>query len=50
MMHSAACASEVCFPPSRYTGKERGSESGNDHFGARYYGGWPTLDPSTNLG
>jgi len=23
---------------SRYTGKERDAESGNDYFGARYYG------------
>jgi RHS repeat-associated protein len=28
----------VCFPPSRFTGKERDSESGNDYFGARYFG------------
>jgi RHS repeat-associated protein len=28
---------EVCFATSRYTGKERDSESGNDYFGARYY-------------
>jgi RHS repeat-associated protein len=37
MMQSAVCASEVCFPSSRYTGKERDSESGNDYFDARYY-------------
>jgi RHS repeat-associated protein len=37
-MHSAVCASEVCFSRSRYTGKERDSESGLDMFGARYYG------------
>jgi RHS repeat-associated protein len=28
----------VCFAPSRFTGKERDTESGNDYFGARYYG------------
>jgi RHS repeat-associated protein len=33
---SAACASVVCFSASRYTGKERDSESGLDNFGARY--------------
>ncbi len=37
MMQIAVCASEVCFSPSRYTGKERDAESGNDYFGARYY-------------
>jgi RHS repeat-associated protein len=37
MMHSAVCATTVCFPPSRFTGKERDTESGNDYFGARYY-------------
>jgi RHS repeat-associated protein len=36
-MLSAVCAVEVCFAASRYTGKERDSESGNDYFGARYY-------------
>jgi RHS repeat-associated protein len=36
-MQAAVCASDVCFPPSRYTGKERDTESGNDYFGARYY-------------
>jgi len=34
---STVCATKVCFPPSRYTGKERDTESGNDYFGARYY-------------
>jgi hypothetical protein len=29
-------AADVC--SSRYTGKERDTESGNDYFGARYYG------------
>jgi RHS repeat-associated protein len=38
MMRSAVCASEVRFSPSRSTGKERDAESGNDYFGARYYG------------
>jgi RHS repeat-associated protein len=37
MTISAACATTVRFSPSRYTGKERDSESGNDYFGARYY-------------
>jgi RHS repeat-associated protein len=37
MTQSAVCASDVCFAPSRYTGKERDTESGNDYFGARYY-------------
>ncbi len=37
MMRSAVCASEVRFPPSCSTGKERDTESGNDYFGARYY-------------
>ena len=38
MTLSAVCASDVRFAPSRFTGKERDSESGNDYFGARYYG------------
>ncbi len=37
MTPSTVCASDVCFAPSRYTGKERDSESGNDYFMARYY-------------
>jgi RHS repeat-associated protein len=37
MMRLAVCASIVCFSPSRYTGKERDAESGNDYFEARYY-------------
>ena len=37
MMQSAICASDVCFLPLRFTGKERDAESGNDYFGARYY-------------
>jgi RHS repeat-associated protein len=37
MTGSGTCASVVCFPPSRYTGKERDTESGNDYFEARYY-------------
>ena len=28
----------LMFLASRYTGKERDAESGNDYFGARYYG------------
>jgi hypothetical protein len=31
--------SNVC--ESRFTGKERDTESGLDYFGARYMGGWP---------
>lgn len=38
MMRSGLCASEVRFLRSRFTGKERDSESGLDMFGARYYG------------
>jgi len=37
MTLSAVCASDVRFAPSRFTGKERNTESGNDYFGARYY-------------
>ena len=37
MTISAVCANETHFPPSRSTGKERDSESGNDYFGKRYY-------------
>jgi RHS repeat-associated protein len=37
MAQSAACASDVRFAPSCYTGKERDAESGLDYFGARYY-------------
>jgi RHS repeat-associated protein len=37
MTRSAACLSNVHFAPSRSTGKERDTESGNDYFGARYY-------------
>ncbi len=34
----SACANaELSTSPSRFTGKERDSESGNDYFGARYY-------------
>jgi RHS repeat-associated protein len=48
MTGSGTCASAVCFPPSRSTGKERDSESGNDYFGARYYassmGRWMSPD------
>ena len=35
-MLSVVCANTVCSPPSRYTGKERDTESGLDNFGARY--------------
>jgi RHS repeat-associated protein len=34
---SAVCAFTPRFLSSRFTGKERDSESGNDYFGARYY-------------
>jgi RHS repeat-associated protein len=48
MTGSGACVSEVCFPRSRFTGKERDSESGNDYFGARHYssamGRWMSPD------
>ena len=35
--NSTVCASNARFSPSRFTGKERDTESGNDYFGARYY-------------
>lgn len=41
------------FPLSRYTGKERDTESGNDYFGARYYastiGRWMSPDWSAKV-
>jgi RHS repeat-associated protein len=41
------------FPPSRFTGKERDNESGNDYFGARYYassmGRWLSPDWSAKI-
>ena len=50
MMLSAACASTTRFSPSRSTGKERDTESGNDYFSARYYsssmGRFMSPDPS----
>jgi RHS repeat-associated protein len=50
MMQSAICASDVCFAPTRFTGKERDTESGNDYFPARYYassmGRFLSPDPS----
>jgi RHS repeat-associated protein len=36
MTELAVCASDARFA-TRYTGKERDTESGNDYFGARYY-------------
>ena len=36
-MPSTVCAITVYLSQSRYTGKERDTESGNDYFGARYY-------------
>jgi RHS repeat-associated protein len=38
MTISAVCVTTTRFPVSRFTGKERDSESGNDYFGARYFG------------
>jgi RHS repeat-associated protein len=50
MMISAVCANTARLSRSRYTGKERDAESGNDYFGARYYassmGRWLSPDPS----
>ena len=37
MTQFAVCISDVRFVTSRFTGKERDAESGNDYFGARYY-------------
>jgi len=37
MTTSAVCATTTHFLPSRSTGKERDTESGNDYFMARYY-------------
>jgi RHS repeat-associated protein len=52
-MPSATCAATVRFLPSRSTGKERDTESGNDYFGARYYastmGRWLSPDTDTTL-
>jgi len=52
MMTSSVCAINSGFSPSRYTGKERDAESGNDYFGARYYassmGRWMSPDESLN--
>lgn len=54
MKQPAACASDPCLEPSRSTGKERDSESGNDYFGARYYSGavarFLSPDPLLNSG
>ena len=38
MTISTVCATGPAQPRSRYTGKERDTESGLDNFGARYYG------------
>jgi RHS repeat-associated protein len=38
MTRLAICATTACFSRSHFTGKERDAESGNDYFGARYYG------------
>jgi RHS repeat-associated protein len=37
MTVSDVCATTMLFSRSRFTGKERDTESGNDYFGARYY-------------
>ena len=46
----AVCACGACFAASRFTGKERDAESGNDYMDARYYGSsmarFLTPDPS----
>ena len=39
MMLSPANAPEPPFLPSRFTGKERDTQSGNDYFAARYCAG-----------
>ena len=39
MTQSSVCASDARCASSRYTAKERDTESGNDYFGARYYSG-----------
>ena len=53
MTQSSVCGSCLCFVPSRLTGKERDSESGNDYFGARYYassmGRWLSPDWSAKI-
>jgi len=38
MTRSAVCSTNAYFLRSRYTGKERDTESGLDYFGARYFG------------
>src|SRR5580658_9813473 len=38
MTTSAVCANTARFVGHHFTGKERDAESGNDYFGARYYG------------
>jgi RHS repeat-associated protein len=37
MTHSAVCVTTVSFSRSRFTDKQRDTESGNDYFEARYY-------------
>jgi RHS repeat-associated protein len=48
MTSSGVCATAAHFSQSRYTGKERDAESGNNYFGARYYassmGRWMSPD------
>jgi len=50
MTLSTVCSTTQRFSRSRSTGKERDAESGNDYFGARYYGStmgrWMSPDPA----
>src|ERR1700757_2170535 len=54
MTLSSVCVYTVRSSWPRYTGKERDSESGNDYFGARYYGSsmgrFLSPDPLLNSG
>jgi RHS repeat-associated protein len=54
MTTSTVCAKEQALFRSRYTGKERDTESGLDYFGARYYGSsmgrFMSPDPLLNSG
>lgn len=44
------CTPHFVYFANKFTGKERDAESGNDYFGARYYGSstgrWLSPDPS----
>jgi len=46
MTQAEICAFDMCFVQSRFIGKERDTESGNDYFGS----GWPVLKLTTNDG